>query len=91
MKWFLLPLITKKKKKKKKKVWFSEFSVYWAMKGVYKSFFTQHNLKNAVPFLIFVCFFIVNNLVFKQDIGIPMGTDPVSLRANSFIYFFESN
>ena len=41
-------------------------------------------------FLIERCYFTVGNLVLKQDIGIPMGTDLAPFWANLFLYFFES-
>ena len=41
-------------------------------------------------FLIKNCCFTIENLVFKKDIGIPMGIDPAPFRANLFLYFFGS-
>ena len=32
----------------------------------------------------------IGTLVFKQEINIPMGIDPVSYWENRFLYFFES-
>ena len=64
--------------------------MYWTSKGVDKRFFTKQSLKEALAFLIEKCFFTVGNLVFKQDVGIPMGIDPAPFWANLFLYFFES-
>ena len=44
--------------------------------------FTNHSLKSSVRFLISECHFVIGNLVFTQDIGIPMGIDPAPFWAN---------
>ena len=72
------------------RIGFSHSSVYWTSKGKEKRFFTPKTLIEAVSFLISKCYFTVGNLVFKQDIGIPMGIDPAPFWANLFLYFFES-
>ena len=77
-------------KRSKSRIGFSNSSVYWTSKGVQKRYFTKTTLINAVSFLISQCYFTVGNLVFKQDIGIPMGIDPAPFWANLFLYFFES-
>ena len=74
----------------KKKLGFSESSVYFTSKGVGNRFFTQETLKDTVSYLIKRCYFTIGNLVFKQDIGIPMGIDPAPFWANLFLYFYES-
>ena len=48
-------------------------------------------LVNAMPFLINKGFFTIGNMVFKQDIGIPMGINPAPFWANLFLSFFEFN
>ena len=73
-----------------KKIGFSKSSVYWTTKGVGNRSFTQGSLIEAVSVLIEQCYFTVGNLVFKQDIGIPMGIDPAPFWANLFLYYFES-
>ena len=75
----------------KKKLGFSESSVYFTSKGVGNRYFTLETLKHTVSYLIQKCYFTVGNLVFKQDIGIPMGIDPAPFWANLFLYFYESN
>ena len=72
------------------KIGFSESSVYWTSKGVSNRFFTQQTLKDTVSYLIQKCYFSIGNLVFKQDIGIPMGIDPAPFWANLFLYHYES-
>lgn len=71
------------------KLGFSDHSLYWTSKGKERRFFTEQSLGNAVEFLIKNCFFVVGNLVFKQNIGIPMGIDPAPFWANLFLYDFE--
>ena len=65
---------------------FSESSLHWTSKGVNKQFFTKQSLKHAVSFLIRT----TSNLVFNQDICIPMGIDHAPFWANLFLYFFKS-
>ena len=36
------------------------------------------------------CFFTLGNKVFRQVIGIPIGSDPAPLMANLFLYFYEN-
>ena len=54
-----------------------------------RSFISALSIFMTVPF-IKNCYFTIGNLVFKQDIGIPIGTDPAPFGANVFLYFFES-
>ena len=72
------------------RIGFSPSSVYWTSKGVDKRYFTKQRLIEAISFLITKCYFTIGNLVFKQDIGIPMGIDPAPFWANLFLYYFES-
>ena len=44
-----------------------------------------------MSFLINKCLFGIGDMIFKQDIGIPMGIDPAPFWDNLFRYFFESN
>ena len=74
----------------KNKIGFSIKSVYWTSKGTDNRFFTKQSLIETVSFLIKNCFFTIGNLVFKQEIGIPMGIDPALFWANLFLYFYES-
>ena len=68
----------------------SESSVYRTSKGAGKHFFTQQSLEHADSFLIKNCVFTIANLVFKQDIGIPMGIQLAPFWANLFLYFLKS-
>ena len=52
--------------------------------------FDKASLKLAINFLLDQCFFHVGNLIFRQVIGIPMGSDPAPFMANLFLYFYEN-
>ena len=65
---------------------------YWAGKGSrVRKYFTKDSIKNAVTFLITNCYFKLGNKFFRQDIGIPMGSDPAPFFANLFLYHYESS
>ena len=64
------------KSKIRKRIGFYKTSIYWTSKGAGRGYFTRQTLVNAMSFLINKCFFTIGNMIFKQDIGIPMGIDP---------------
>ena len=45
----------------------------------------------AINFLLDNSYFKVGKKIFRQVIGIPMGTDPAPFMANLFLYFYEKN
>ena len=47
-------------------------------------------VKEALEYLMKNCFFTFGNKVFRQVIGIPMGSDPAPFMANLFLYHYES-
>ena len=47
-------------------------------------------VKEALEYLMNTCFFTLGNKVFRQVIGIPMGSDPAPFMANLFLYHYES-
>ena len=47
-------------------------------------------MKAAIKYLLDNSFFKVGNYLFRQVIGIPMGSDPAPFFANLFLYFYES-
>ena len=49
----------------------------------------EKNLIEVVTFLIKNCYFTIGDMVFKQDIGIPMGIDPAPFWSNLFSIFFS--
>ena len=52
--------------------------------------FTIANVKEAITYLLDNCYFNVGDQIFKQRIGIPMGSDPAPFFANLFLYYYES-
>ena len=59
---------------------------------------SEHNIsfdikmmKDAVAYLLSNCFFTIGSKIFRQVIGIPMGSDPAPFFANLFLYYFEHN
>lgn len=68
----------------RKRIGFSKTSFYWTSKGARKTCFTEETHVNDMFSLIYKCFMVIANFVFKQDIGIPMGIDPAPFGAISF-------
>jgi len=50
----------------------------------------KDHVKDAISYLLDNCFFSIGDNVFKQVIGIPMGSDPAPFMANLFLYYYES-
>ena len=59
-------------------------------KGAQRRYFTKQTLVTAMSFLINKCFFTIGNMIFKQDVGIPMNIDPALIWANIYLSFIES-
>lgn len=51
--------------------------------------FDCNKLQNLINFLIDNTFFSVGEKIVKQNIGLPMGTDPAPYMANAHLYFYE--
>ena len=51
---------------------------------------SKKQVKDAISFLLDNCYFSVGNSIFKQVVGIPMGSDPAPFMANLFLYYYES-
>ena len=69
-------------------------TAYWVKYSNNKSSlytFTKESIINAVSFLIRNCYFKFGDKLFRQDIGIPMGSDPAPFFANLFLYHYESS
>ena len=47
-------------------------------------------VKKSIAYLLDNCYFTVGKDIFKQEIGIPMGTDPAPFMANLFLYYYEN-
>ena len=52
---------------------------------------TLNELVNMLEYLVDNIFIEVGNRVFRQCIGIPMGTDCAPLIANLFLFYYEYN
>ena len=52
--------------------------------------FSKDLFKEAINFLISNCHFTVGSKIFRQIIGIPMGSDPSPFMANLFLFYYES-
>ena len=53
--------------------------------------YTKESLIQAVSYLIRNCHFKLGDKLFRQDIGIPMGSDPAPAFANLFLFHYESS
>ena len=65
-------------------------SAHW-VKGKRKGLkvYCQKKVKEIVKFLIENCYFTVGGILFRQTIGMPMGSDPAPFFANLFLFFYE--
>ena len=69
----------------------SEWGAKWVNNvNDHNIWFDKKRIKSAVKYLLDNCFFKVGNSLFRQCIGIPMGSDPAPFFANLFLYFYES-
>ena len=55
-----------------------------------KSLYDKEKIVRAVKYLLDNCYFNFGTKVFRQVIGIPMGSDPAPYFANLFLYQYES-
>ena len=67
-------------------------SANWVNKSVPSTnVYTKASITEAVSYLIKNCYFKLGNKLFRQDIGIPMGSDPAPAFANVFLFHYESS
>jgi len=52
--------------------------------------FDKITLKAAIKYLLENSYFKLGDSIFRQIIGIPMGSDPAPFFANLFLYFYEN-
>ena len=55
----------------------------------YSVVYDNIKIKLAIRYLMSNCYFVFGNRVIKQDIGIPMGSDPAPFFANLFLFYFN--
>ena len=54
-----------------------------------KRLWDKGTVNKSLAYLLDNCYFAVGKNVYKQVIGIPMGTDPAPFMANLFLYYYE--
>ena len=52
--------------------------------------YNKEKVKSAVKYLIDNCYFTLGGKLYRQSIGIPMGSDPAPFMANLFLYYYEN-
>ena len=75
------------------KIWIEKGNAGWCndpKTKTNKRIMDKAQIKNAITYLLDNCYFTVGDNVFKQVIGIPMGTDPAPFMANLFLYYYEN-
>ena len=74
----------------KKFILINKFGAYWVSEKKKDHIcFSKQDIKDAVTYLLRNCYFTVGSKLFRQIIGIPMGSDPAPFFANLFLYFYE--
>ena len=73
------------KTKVRKRIGFSKTFIYRTSNVMGERYFTKQTLISAMCSHRNKCFFTIGNIVFKQDIGISMGIDPLRFWANLFL------
>ena len=69
----------------------NSFSARWVGKiGKKQKIYDKHSIKRALNYLLNNCFFSLGGKLFRQIIGIPMGSDPAPYMANLFLYYYEN-
>ena len=53
-------------------------------------FFDITLVKKSIDYLLDNCYFTIGNRIYRQIIGIPMGSDPAPFMANLFLYYYEN-
>ena len=77
------------------KLWINNGTARWCHtpkkeSNLKKRLVGKEMVKKEIAFLLGNCYFKVGKNVFKQVIGIPMGTDPAPFMANLFLYNYEN-
>ena len=50
----------------------------------------KNTIKEGIKYLLENCYFTIGNTIFRQIIGIPMGTDPAPFMTDLYLYKYES-
>ena len=74
-----------------KKLSVSNTGARWVTRSNKKScIFDKEKVKEGLKFLMNRCHFTLGKRLFRQVIGIPMGSDPAPFMANLFLYHYEN-
>ena len=69
----------------------SEYGAKWVYRVPKTGYcFTRETCKSAIKYIMANCYFTCGDKIFRQVIGIPMGSDPAPFMANLFLYHYES-
>ena len=71
----------------------NQYRAYWTNQKKSSDAFTfsKASLKNAIKYLLDNCYFKLGNKIFKQVIGIPMGSDPLHFLQHFFSIIMRTN
>ena len=72
-------------------VYLADGKAFWRSpkRGEFRTY-TQKKVKEVLNYVMKNAYFQINNQVFQQIIGIPMGSDPAPFIANLSLYFYEN-
>ena len=79
------------KSKTRSRIGFLKTSIYVTSKGCRRRYLARQTLIDVISFLITKCNFTNGNLVFKQEIDIPMGIDQALYWAHLFFFSLNLN
>ena len=71
-------------------VYVSNYGSVWRKPSGDYSMYTKASIISLFEFIIDNAYFQVGNKIFRQVIGIPMGSDPAPFIANLFLYVYEN-
>lgn len=57
----------------------------------FNTIYSKESVTEAIAYLISNCYFRLGDKLFRQDVGIPMGSDPAPAFANLFLFHYESS
>ena len=64
---------------------------HWSnSKSTHGRSYSLQQIKSSLQYLLNNCYFQVGTNIFRQVIGIPMGSDPAPFFANLFLFYYES-
>ena len=65
-------------------------TAYWVKGNSSKNMYTGKDVKDCLTFLINNAYFRIGKTIFRQKVGIPIGSDPAPFFANMFLFYYES-